>query len=338
MAASSRSSGLASRVGGAIGGIADGVTAMFGAPPQSGAGAPSDHEASLPGGPDAITVGRALLDYGRLRLSPADDPRRGALHRAPPHEGAAAWMLESLRAAGFAAASLEHGDPPAGHHWPVEEDGFAHVYRADAPVDVASDGKLASVPILARPIEAAARFVSVPRESLDVFRVVALRNPLDAPVLAGPADVYVAGRFTLASELPSTPAGGRIELGLGVEQAIKIARNVRFDEDTSGLLKRQQALSHTIEIRIANHLSCAASVEVRERLPVPAEHQADDITVEVGKVEPAWDEYEQKAGRLDGGRVWKVEVQAGGELKLQAVWIAKIPSQHEIVGGNRRES
>jgi hypothetical protein len=334
-AAPARSSGLASMVGDAFGGIAGGVGAMFGAPPPRGG--PQDLAAATPAAPE-IALGRALLDYGRLRLASADDPRRGALHRAPPHAGLDSRVVETMRAAGFAAASLEHRDAPAGHVWPGEEDGFAHVILADAPVDVASDGKLASVPILARAIEAAPRFVTVPRESLDVFRVVALRNPLEAPVLAGPADVYVAGRFTLASQLPTTPAGGRIELGLGVEQAIKIARNVQFEEDTSGLLKRQHALLHTIEIRIANHLGRAARVEVRERLPVPAEDQASDIGVEVVDVTPAWDEYEQKPEHLEGGRAWKVEVAAGAELELRAVWVAKIPSQHEIIGGNRRES
>src|SRR5690606_31616323 len=143
-----------------------------------------------------------------------------------------------------------------------EEDGFSHVYIADAPVEIGSDDKLTSVPILARPVEATPRFVSVPRESLDVFRLVALRNPLDAPVLAGPADVYVAGRFMLASQLPTTPMNGRIELGLGVEQAIKIARNVKFEEDTAGLIMRQHALERTIEIRGATQRARPAQIEI----------------------------------------------------------------------------
>ncbi|HLT37190.1 MAG TPA: DUF4139 domain-containing protein, partial [Enhygromyxa sp.] len=127
-------------------------------------------------------------------------------------------------------------------------------------------------------------------------------------------------------------------LGLGVEQAIKIARNVAFSEDSSGMFKRHLELRHTIEIEIANHLGSAATVEVRERLPIAAESQADDIEIKLEKINPKWEDYEPDDVPLEGGRRWIVEVPANGKRELEASWVVTIPTNHELIGGNRREA
>jgi hypothetical protein len=133
-----------------------------------------------------------------------------------------------------------------------------------------------------------------------------------------------------------TPPRGRVELGLGVEQAIKIARNTSFEEEASGLLKRSLELEHQLRVEVHNHLERPATIEVRERLPVTREGESDVEVIE-RSVDPAWDDLKQETPRLQGGRAWKVEVPAGGERTLRATYVIRIPQNHEIVGGNRRE-
>ena len=351
-AAAPKSSSVLGAIGGAVGGAIDGVAAAF-----AGGGDEGGVQSSLLSLDDELEpdllAGRELLDYGRLRMFPASDSsRRGALRRIDLRvlyrqvsvssvelDAAFDQIGEAVRD----ARQLERREAPEGHHWPSSEAGFDYAYLADAPIDLVSDGSFHSLAIDLRPAEASPRYVTVPRETQDVFRIVALRNPLEAPLLPGPADIYVAGKFALSSEIELTPIGGRIELGLGVEQAIKIARNVSYGEDSSGMFKRQLALSHEIVIEIANHLRSPATVEVRERLPVPAESEEDDIEVEIGEVSPRWHDYEpqeepEHGAKLEGGKVWTVEVPAGGEHELRAKWTIKLPTGHELVGGNRRES
>jgi hypothetical protein len=76
---------------------------------------------------------------------------------------------------------------------------------------------------------------------------------------------------------------------------------------------------------------------VRELATRRRVRQEDDVQVHEDDVEPAWDEYEQDAEPLEGGRVWKVEVEPGQERPLKASWSIRVPSQHELVGGNRRD-
>lgn len=206
---------------------------------------------------------------------------------------------------------------------------------------VPSDGEFHGVPLTAREARARRRFVVVPRESTDVFRVVELDNPLDGPLLPGPIDVYRGAEFTMTAEVASTPPRGRLTLGLGVEQAIKVARNTRFREDARGLLGGGLALEHDITVEIVNHLPVAADVEVRERIPVAAEEQKDDIEVEVTRAQPAWERWDPTPAdapvRLRGGYRWRTEVGAGGRAELSAGYVVQISAKQELVGGNRRE-
>ncbi|MBL4684592.1 MAG: DUF4139 domain-containing protein, partial [Nannocystaceae bacterium] len=297
--------------------------------------------------PRGVVAGRDLLEYGALQLQRPDHAQRGRLRRVETHVLYQRWTAEQITidviasgvfVAEASARALENTAPPPGHHWINDGAEFDYAYIAQSPVDIASDGKLVSLSLASHPAKATPRYISVPQETQDVFRIVAIHNPLDAPLLPGPVDVYVAGKFTLTSDMETTPPRGRFELGLGVEQAIKIARNVDFQEDTSGLIKRSQELVHTIRIDITNNTLATALIEVRERIPVTTEGPPD-LEVEERDISPPWDEYEPtEPVPLEGGRVWKVEVAAGGKQVLRATWLARVPSQHELIGGNRRGS
>jgi hypothetical protein len=334
--------GAVGAVGGAVGAVASAFsdrdegggyadqTGSYGMPPPE----PEQEE---------LLAGRELLDYGRLRMHAPADSRRGSLRRIETRllyqqlsveSFAIDLAIQQIEGAVATARVLEQSSVPEGHHWPQSEGGFDYAYVADAPCELASDGRFHALAIDRREAEATPRYITVPRETQDVFRIVALRNPLAAPLLPGPADVYVAGKFALTTPVKITPIGGRIELGLGVEQAIKIARNITFNEDSSGMFKRQLELHHVIGIEIANHLGSSATVEVRERIPVSG---TDEVEVTVERVDPQWEDYEPTEVALDGGRRWIVEVPANGKCELEAHWVAKLPTNHELIGGNRRE-
>lgn len=332
-----RSAGLGSMIGGALDGLFGGGGSAY---------SPTPDAPRAPEEPGALLADRDQLEYGSLWLPPADDPRRGKLQRASRGEryGALASLgpeqvaaaLDRGRQARARAGALEQRPAPEGHCWVRDTEGFDYAYEAQARVDVDDDGQLRGLVLCACDVETTPRYVCVPRETQDVFRVVALRNPLDAPLLPGPVDVYLGGRFALASTLEVTPPRGRVELGLGVEQAIKVARNVAFEEEAAGLLKRSRDLAHDLRVEIRNNLDRAAVLEVRERLPVTREGESDIEIVE-RSVDPAWEDLRQDVPPLEGGRRWKVEVPAGGERTLRASFAIRIPQHHEIVGGNRRE-
>jgi hypothetical protein len=293
-----------------------------------------------------IVVPGEMIDYPSLRLGGWDEEAhaRGALRRQPLRLGGASdargrWveeLHEALASARRGAADL--ADFPASTRDVAEAAGaFDARIDADGLVDVPSDGRPRGVPLLAREGAVTMALVVVPRESDQAVRSATLRNPLGVPVLAGPADVYLGDEFLVTSRLETVPAGGDLVVGLGVEEALKVARNTRFTESTQGLLFGTLSLEHRVEVEIASRLATRVDVEVRERVPVIADDEKD-ISVDLGEAEPPWEDYEQTPEHpLRGGKRWRFALDPGETRRVSYSYAIRIDSKHELAGGNRRE-
>lgn len=288
--------------------------------------------------------------YASLRLSSPAEPTRGqltpvdrrrafldsltALHLSAPFD-----VLSVVESAERLGHELYRLSAPQGTSDVRAEAGwYDYVYPTDATVDVPSDGTWHSVPVNTRTATGDVRYVVVPREDPQVYRVAMVKNPLPSPLLPGPVEVYVAGEYVLTTTLPSVPPGGDFKLSLGVEQAVKVARNTSFSEARSGdKVVATTELLHDIVIDVANNLDREATFEVRERIPQPAPEA--EVVVDEGKVVPAWEPYtqEERSHVVHGGRRWVVTVKAGGTQTLKAHYRVKLYANNEIVGGNRRE-
>lgn len=298
----------------------------------------SPEPAPEPAAPEA-GLARSWFDYGRLRLPMPSEAGRGRLRRVTvlssggdePQHLAELVSFATERAGGFSCS------PPAGHAWVQARAGHAYAYVCDAAVSIPSDGQTHVVSVLEATVETSRSHVCVPGISADVFRTLAARSPLTQPLPAGPLDVYEHDTFLLTGSLDTTGAAARFEVGLGVEQSIKVARNVSFSEDSEGLIKKHNTYAHRIVIDVQNLLSVAASVELRERVPVAASDE-EDIEVSESRVDPPWDHYAPKDDPLEGGRRWRIEVPAGEKATLAATWTVRVPGGSELVGGNRRDA
>jgi len=321
----------------------------MGPPPL--AGAALRDEPVAPASPHQVSASEEYLSYGQLRMPGANEPGRGRL-RPEPRANRYLELLSEARIstdfdvvsvveeAVYEARELEYIDPPerCTFAWSSR---FDYAYPAGAEATIASDGIFRTVPVSQSQTKASVGHVTVPRAGADVYRVATMHNPLDAPLLPGPVDVYLGSNFVASTDLDMTPRGAQVELGLGIEQQIKVARNTRFGSDSSGILGQSRSLRHEIRIDVENLLPRPADVEVRERVPVIAEDE-EDIKVVVGKVLPDWHDYKPFPATaaddpLRGGHRWTVRLAAGERQELRVHYEIRIASKHELVGGNRRE-
>ncbi len=288
----------------------------------------------------------ALLAYGDLRMPAATADARGKLvlirRQQRIRELVVLRESESITEI-IAELDLSHrkatqlGELPPRHCLPSSIDGFDYIYAAEGEIDVVADGDFHGIPLLAREAEVSMTHVVVPSESTDVFRVATFKNPLEAPLLAGPADVYVGGDYLLTCDLALAPVRAEVRLGLGVEQAIKVSRNTDYSEEHTGLIHASLLLKHQIAVEVHNHLDRAIDLEVRERVPSLQEGE-DEISVEIGAVDPPWSRYEPEEYLLEGGQRWRIKLAAGEKKRLRATYSIKISAKKELVGGNRREA
>ncbi len=292
-----------------------------------------------------------FLAYHLMRMGKADNPsQRGKLSIESQQEA----YLEILErrnvtvtfdvmeivqwAASNAQSCIYIKLPQGGIQVRTVAGSFDYAYSADGRVDVSSDGQFHSVALTRNSTDINLRYVVVPREDTNVFRIAQLKNPLSAPLLAGPVDVYVDGEYLLSTKITTVPPKGHMELGLGVEQAIKVARNTAYQEARSGeTLVAFNELRHQIQIDIANRLPREADIEVRERLPIPNENAKVDVQID--SVSPEWEKYEQeeRGVPIRGGYRWRVQVPEGEQTTLSLHYTIKTFVNNELMNGNRRE-
>lgn len=286
--------------------------------------------------PPVPEIDDELLRYGQLVLRGPKEARRGQLVKRSAPAGASA--RGAIAVARARSERFEAEPPSPGHVFAHAEDGFHYAFTAQHPVSLPSDGKDHLVPLSRSEAETSPRYLAVPRESRELFRVLELHNPMDAPILPAPMDVYIGEAYQLTADVAVTPPRGQLELGLGVESSLELARNVRFEEQTTGLIRGSLGLVHEISLELRNHLPHPAQVEIRERIPVPSEAHKDKLEVHVESVEPGWAPREGIGLDLEGVHAWRLEVPAGELSSLFVRYIIRIPASQELVGGNRREA
>ncbi|MEO6774531.1 MAG: DUF4139 domain-containing protein [Kofleriaceae bacterium] len=322
------------------GGVASAIGGMVAAPAGLVAGAArglARHDAGemskrkQAAAPPQLELGAGApvrLDYGVFVMAAATQHERGRLVPAPHPAGRATSTP-------FEQLALPPGHVDAWDH------AYDYAFATEGSVDLDSDAAWHSVALTAKAGTAKLRHVAVPREQADVFRVATISNPFDGPLLPGPIDVYDRGQFLITSGVEFTPPGGSVELGLGVDPQVKLARNASYHEEATGMLRGGLRLVHAIAIDVENLGARAIEVEVRERVPV-ADANDDDIEVVLGKIDPAWERWTPdpsapKDERLRGGFRWVLALRPAHKQTLRATYEIKIAGKHELVGGNRRE-
>ncbi|AFE05986.1 hypothetical protein COCOR_04719 [Corallococcus coralloides DSM 2259] len=290
-----------------------------------------------------------LFDYDSLTLAPAaSQAQRGRLRPRSALVSQAMLSITSvnvqvevvrLEAQAFVIAeSVNSVAPPT---WAVPpHDSARHFdarFDAEAVADVPSDGAWHTVPMLTVPLVLKAEYVCVPSVEPRVFRTVRLDNASPHPLLAGPVDVTLGDEFLMTSPMPTLGPGETQRLGLGVEEALQVARNTRFDEASGGMFGNSTVLTHHVSVEVANHLSRAANIAISERISAVPDSQKD-IKVEEAEVAPPWQKPTPLPGEaaVEGERVWRVSVPAGEKRSMKATWVVKLPASKMLNGGNRR--
>jgi hypothetical protein len=271
------------------------------------------------------------LDFDSLAVADMDDRRqRGRLRMAR--------VRHDQGKVAEPAARIEQLPAPPMSLDPRELSRRGHQlrYQSDAPVTVASEGVVHRVAVTKAEGEAARKLLAVPRESADVYREAVQRNPFSSALLPGPVDVFVDGSLLTTSTIDFVGAGGTVRLGLGVEERVRIARNVRVEEESTGFLGGKTAVLHAVEIDVSSSLGHPVSVVVYDRVPVTEDK---DVEIELTSARPRPDHYDQadRAAPIRGGIAFSLELAPNQKDRIEFRYRIVFPAKNELTGGNRRE-
>lgn len=272
------------------------------------------------------------LDYDGLTLA---DPRSGSGSRgrlAKSSADSTAGVRASL------AEAIERLSAPSGAVDPRSARGmFDHRYEGTSRVEVRSDGALHRVSVAQAEGHSKPKFRCVAKEAAEVYREAEVQNPFDAPLLGGPAEVFMDDALIARAEVSPGDRGSAIALGLGLEERVRVARNAKVHESSAGLLGGTTQVDHTVTIELASSLGEGVVVEVIDR--VPTAKKGDEIEVAVLSSKPKAQAYTQaeRGAPMDGGLKWLVDLSAGAKVTLEFAYRITFSSKLEIEGGNRRD-
>jgi hypothetical protein len=302
------------------------------------------HALSEPEG--RLTVRNRALDYPRLRLAGWDAPPgvRGRLQQgsladlakeAGVPEAGVSQLVRHQEEQQARAKRVGKQPLPPHHVLPAPLDGADFRWDAQDTVDIVSDGHFHSVGVFTRPLEMSIGYRVVPQMDARAFRSVTARLAEAVPLLPGPVDVFVGGALEITTPWKGSARGATLELGLGPEDRIRVARNVRYREESGGLFRGGRRLHTEVEVRFASSLSRAAELEVLERMPVPGE---DSVEVALASSKPTAKEWkgDPDGAILRGGLRQVVTLSPGGEATTTIHYTITLSARDEITGGDRR--
>ncbi|MBK8207496.1 MAG: DUF4139 domain-containing protein [Planctomycetes bacterium] len=267
------------------------------------------------------------LDFDTLEVTPGEVYGRGRLARGSV--ASAPGLHQALN-------HLEGLAGPGGSSDPRYSRGmFDHQFEAEDLVEIPADGTAHRIRLLSRPAKSRMRMRCVPLADERVFREVELENPLEAPLLPGPVDVFMDGALLITAQVGSVDRGGTVRFGLGEEQRVTVARNMRASEETKGLLGGKASVAHVVTLEVASSLPAEIELELIERVPVAA---GKDIHIEVNSSTPKAELYKQEERDypVKGGYRWLLKLPAGGKQEVKLQYTLAFDKDYEVEGGNRR--
>lgn len=315
--------------------------AAGGAPPGATPAAPF-----IPAPPVTEEPAADILDYPRLRLADYTAPRgkRGRLAPVDATERAqeaglpqagVARLRDMLNQARRRAREVRGRHLPAHHVVPGPVDGAFARYEARGEVDIPSDGGFVQVACSSHPARLELRYRAVAREDPRVFRRLLAKLDVGGPLLPGPVDIYVGGSLVRSFPLAAGSRGAVVTLGMGAEDGLKLARNVRYREESAGMFRGSRRLHTEIDVEVASSLQRAVEIELLERLPIAGD---DEVEVRLVASTPEAEPWKGDKGRpeVQGGHVQRLTVPAGGLSKALFHYSVTMDNKMELMGGDRR--
>jgi uncharacterized protein (TIGR02231 family) len=206
----------------------------------------------------------------------------------------------------------------------VEQGVAAATYRPARPVAVPADGADHRATVASTELPVELDYVAAPVRSPEAhLRAVAV-NASAHTMLPGRAAVFHGGDFVGGTHLPTWAPGEEVELALGVDDRIRIEREMIRRTASRAALRdlRRRDVEH--RTRVANHTPRAARVTVLDQIPVSRD---ESITVREIAAEPA------PAERTDlGVLTWRLDLAPGQQREITLAVRVELARGVEMVG------
>jgi uncharacterized protein (TIGR02231 family) len=198
------------------------------------------------------------------------------------------------------------------------------VYQVQRPLAVPADGQPYKTMVARFALDAELDHLAVPVLAPEAYARATVINTSSLLLLPGPARVFHGPQFVGETSLETVAAGQEIELQVGVDDQIRVKRELRRRSTTKAVIGGTRTIDVAYEITVENHRPSQARVSVHDHIPVSSD---GDIKVRLREATP------DPAGQTDLGELtWDLTLKAGQAATIRYRFTVEHPAQVTVVG------
>ncbi len=206
----------------------------------------------------------------------------------------------------------------------VESSGAAVTYTIPGAVTVPPDGAPHKVTVARFALPPRLDYLCVPKLAEAAYRRAKLTNTSPYTLLPGSANLFIGDEFIGSTPLKLTAPQAEIELFLGVDDRIKVERELKRREVGKQFIGGKRHQSFGYELRLENLLGTAIRLTVQDQMPVP---RHEEIKVKLEMVEPKPTQ-QSELNLLK----WELAMEPKTKRTLRFDFSVDSPQEMEVVG------
>jgi uncharacterized protein (TIGR02231 family) len=173
-------------------------------------------------------------------------------------------------------------------------------------------------------LDATLDHLTVPVLAPEAYLRATVTNSSPLLLLPGPARVFRDRQFIGETSLETVAAGEEFELQLGVDDQIRVKRELRRRSTSKAVIGGTRTIEIAYEITVENHRPNKARVSVHDHIPVSAN---GDIKVRLRETSP------KPAEQNDLGELtWELSLEDGQAATIRHRFTIEHPAQMIIAG------
>jgi uncharacterized protein (TIGR02231 family) len=204
------------------------------------------------------------------------------------------------------------------------ETSAGQAYRVARPLAVPADGGPHKTLIGRFELDARLDYLTVPVLAAEAYARATAINSSSLLLLPGLVRVFRGTQFAGQTALETVAAGEEFELQLGVDDQIRVERELRRRSTTKAVIGGTRTIDIGYEITVENHRPGTATVSVHDHIPVSAD---GDIKVRLREVSP------DPAEQTDLGELsWDLSLDGGQTATIRYRFTVEHPAQVVVAG------
>ena len=192
------------------------------------------------------------------------------------------------------------------------------------PLAVPADGEPYKTMVARFALDAALDHLAVPVLAPEAYARATVTNTSSLLLLPGPARVFHGPQFVGETSLETVAAGEEFELQLGVDDQIRVERELRRRSTAKAMIGGTRTIDVGYEITVENHRPVQARVSVHDHIPVSSD---GEIKVRLREASP------EPASQTDLGELtWDLSLEAGQAATIRYRFTVEHPAQVTVAG------